>query len=49
MNFPLLYSIWVRVEDFLCHMEGSRISSKKGLQQYDEVRSKSTKLVIVLI
>ncbi|KAL0783396.1 hypothetical protein CaCOL14_001302 [Colletotrichum acutatum] len=36
MNFPLLYSIWVRVEDFLCHMEGSRTSSKNGLQQYDE-------------
>ncbi|KAI3556374.1 cytochrome P450 [Colletotrichum abscissum] len=29
-------SIWVRVEDFLCHMEGLRTSSKKGLQQYDE-------------
>ncbi|KAK1459942.1 cytochrome P450 [Colletotrichum melonis] len=36
MNFPLLYSTWVRVEDFLCHIEGLRTSSKKGLQQYDE-------------
>ncbi|TQN68409.1 Cytochrome P450 monooxygenase yanH [Colletotrichum shisoi] len=37
MNFPVLYDIWLAVEDVFCHVEGSKISSRKGLQQYDQV------------
>ncbi|GKT76562.1 benzoate 4-monooxygenase cytochrome P450 [Colletotrichum tofieldiae] len=41
MNFPFLYDLWLSIEDFLCHVEGLRVSSKKGLQQYDQWTQKA--------
>ncbi|KAK2028551.1 benzoate 4-monooxygenase cytochrome p450 [Colletotrichum zoysiae] len=36
MNFPVLYDLWLALEDVLCYFQGSKISSRKGLQQYDQ-------------